>query len=50
MIQILAFVDDLSSTGSVETANKTIANCSMMEEKKKITFNTERKVRSVGGK
>ena len=41
-IKILAFVDDLASGGSVETANKTVANCSIMEEKKKISFNTER--------
>ena len=41
-INILAFVDDLVSGGSQKTANKTITNCQMMEEKKKFLFNTKK--------
>ena len=42
VIKTLAYVDDLASGGSEETANKTISNCNIMEERKKITFNTKR--------
>ena len=42
VIKTLAYVDDLASGGSDETANKTISNCNIMEERKKITFNTKR--------
>ena len=40
-IKALAFVDDLSSAGNKKVANNTIGNCRMMEERKKMTFNTE---------
>ena len=42
IIKTLAYVDDLGSGGSVETANKTIMNCNVMEERKKIEFNTKK--------
>ena len=41
-IQIVAYVDDLASAGSCTTADNTIKNCSIMEERKKITINTKR--------
>ena len=40
-IQIGAYVDDLESAGSSSTANHTIKNCALMEERKKLTFNTD---------
>ena len=41
-IQIGAYVDDLESAGSSSTANHTIKNCALMEERKKLTFNTDK--------
>ena len=41
-IQIVAYVDDLASAGSCITADNTIRNCSIMEERKKITVNTKK--------
>ena len=35
-------MDDLTSAGDVNTANKTIETCNIMEQRKKITFNTKR--------
>ena len=40
-IQTLAYVDDVGSAGNSNTANKTIQNCSLMEEEKKMTMNTD---------
>ena len=40
-IQIAAFMDDLASAGSCITADNTIKNCAIMEERKKITINTQ---------
>ena len=42
VIKTLAYVDDLGSAGSSETANRMIQNCDIMEERKKITFNTDK--------
>ena len=39
-IGIGAYVDDLESAGSSGTANNTIKNCGLMEERKKVNFNT----------
>ena len=41
VINALAFVDDIVSAGSPLASNNTIQSCNMMEEKKKITFNTD---------
>ena len=40
-IGALAFVDDVVSAGSAKVSNNTIRACSMMEEKKLLTFNTD---------
>ena len=40
-IKIVAYVDDLGSAGSFNTANTTIQNCNVMEEEKKMTMNTD---------
>ncbi len=40
-IGALAFVDDIVSAGTSSVSDNTIQACSMMEIKKKITFNTE---------
>ena len=41
-INALAYVDDLESAGSCFTANNTIKNCNILEERKKITVSIER--------
>ena len=41
-VNALAYVDDLESAGSCTTANNTIKNCNIMEERKKITVSIER--------
>ena len=41
-INTLAYVDDLESAGSCVTANNTIRNCNIIEERKKIIVSTER--------
>ena len=41
-INALAYVDDIESAGSCATANNTIRNCYILEERKKITVSTER--------
>ena len=38
-IRALAFVDDVTGAGGITTANSTIGNCAILEEKKKMTFN-----------
>ena len=35
------FVDDITGAGSCDTGNNLIYNCSIMEEKKKMTFNNK---------
>ena len=40
-IGALAFVDDLASAGTQETASSMIKSCSFMEKTKKMTFNTD---------
>ena len=42
IVKTLAYVDDLGSAGGAETANRMIMNCNIMEERKKITFNTDK--------
>ena len=43
-IKAVAFVDDVTGAGGVTTANSVIENCSILEEKKKMTFsNTNEK-------
>ena len=42
IIKTLAYVDDLGSAGGAETANSMIMNCNIMEERKKIKFNTDK--------
>ncbi len=39
-INIGAYVDDLESAGSSGVANNTIRNCGLMEDRKKVNFNT----------
>ena len=41
VIKALAYVDDIVSAGSSTTSNNTIESCGKMEEKKRITFNTD---------
>ena len=41
-IQAVVFVDDVTGAGGVHQINNTIYNCSMMEERKKMTFNNKR--------
>ena len=40
-INAQAYVDDISSAGSATTANNTIYNCSLMEERKRVSVNTD---------
>ena len=40
-INAQAYVDDISSAGSSTTANNTIYNCSLMEERKRVSINTD---------
>ena len=39
LIQPLTFMDDMNATGNKSTVENMIANCSQMEEEKKMTFN-----------
>ena len=41
-IQAVVFVDDVTGAGGIDAVNNTIYNCSMMEERKKMTFNNKR--------
>ena len=41
-IQAVVFVDDVTGAGGINTINNTIFNCSLMEERKKMTFNNKR--------
>ena len=40
-IQALAYVDDVASGGNKSTSNNTIMKCNIMEENKKLTYNTD---------
>jgi hypothetical protein len=40
-IAAVVFVDDVTGIGEVETANRLIYNCNIMEKKKKMTFNNK---------
>ena len=40
-IQALAYIDDVASGGNKSTSNNTIMNCNIMEENKKLTYNTD---------
>ena len=40
-IGVLVFVDDIISAGSNDTVERAIRNCRMLEEEKKMTFNTD---------
>ena len=41
-VKILAYGDDLTKAGDVNTANNTIETCNIMEKRKKITFITSK--------
>ena len=40
-IRAVTFVDDVSGAGGISTADNTIYNCGIMEEKKMMTFNNK---------
>ena len=42
LIRAVVFVDDVSGLGKIKMANNLIYNCSLMEERKKMTFNNKR--------
>ena len=41
LIRAVVFVDDVSGMGKIKMANNLIYNCSLMEERKKMTFNNK---------
>ena len=41
LIRAVIFVDDVTGVGQIDTANNLIYNCSLMEERKKMTFNNK---------
>ena len=41
-IKTLTYVDDICGIGSRENIKQVIGNCRVMEENKKITFNTDK--------
>jgi hypothetical protein len=41
IIKAGVYVDDVTAGGGINTANNTIYNCSLMEERKKMTFNNK---------
>ena len=40
-IRAVAFIDDVTGAGGITTANNTISNCNILEEKKMMTFNNK---------
>ena len=41
LVRAVVFVDDVSGLGKIKMANNLIYNCSLMEERKKMTFNNK---------
>ena len=40
-IRAVAFIDDVTGAGGITTANNTISNCNILEDKKMMTFNNK---------